>query len=97
MEEKKAFVAMTISIKQHAIALSDKEFAILETIHKLGVCTSEQVQESVTDIDLAQMAELLMHDLSDRGLLIHQHGQPFYCVKPNYKASRQRMIVMESF
>jgi predicted transcriptional regulator len=88
---------MTISIKQHAIALSDKEFAILETIHKLGPCTTQQVQESVDDADLGRIAELLMKDLTDRGLLIHEENHQFYCVKPNYKTSRQRMIVMESF
>ena len=89
---------MTVSIKKHAIALSDKEFALLETINKIGPCTPSKVKEALTEAD-SDIINLLIRDLSDRGLLIPfiVDGQQRYAIKPNYANFRQRMIVMESF
>jgi hypothetical protein len=86
---------MMVSIKKHAIALSDKEFAIMEAIHELGPCCSDQVQEKLEDPDLLEVMRML-HDLSHRNLLDRPmvQGNLLYSVKPQYKAQRSRMIVM---
>ena len=87
--------AMMASTKKHAIALSDKEFAIMEAIHELGPCCSDQVQEKLEDPDLLEVMRLL-HDLVQRNLLERPMvlGSLLYNVKPQYKAQRSRMIVM---
>lgn len=84
-----------VSIKKHAIALSDKEFAIMEAIHELGPCCSDQVQEKLEDPDLLEVMRLL-HDLVHRNLLERPvvQGNLLYSVKPQYKVQRSRMIVM---
>jgi predicted transcriptional regulator len=86
---------MMVSIKKHAIALSDKEFAIMEAIHELGPCCSDQVQEKLEDPDLLEVMRLL-HDLVHRNLLERPvvQGNLLYSVKPQYKVQRSRMIVM---
>jgi len=86
---------MMVTMKKHAIALSDKEFAILEAIHELGPCCSDQVQERVNDPDLLDVMRML-HDLVHRNLLERPmiQGNLLYSVKPQYKTQRSRMIVM---
>jgi len=87
---------MEVSIKKHAIALSDKEFAILEAIYELGPCCSDQVQEKLQNPDLLEVMRLL-HDLVQRNLLERPmvQGNLLYGVKPNYRTLRIRMIVMD--
>ena len=84
-----------VNVKKHAIALSDKEFAILEAIHELGPCCSDQVQEKLEDPDLLDVMRVL-HDLVHRNLLERPvvQGNMLYSVKPQYKSQRFRMIVM---
>jgi predicted transcriptional regulator len=87
---------MKVTTIKHAIALSDKEFALLETIHKLGPCNSEQVQDDLKDPDLINVMRTL-HDLTARGLLVRPEidEQLLYAVKANYAELRNRVIVME--
>lgn len=88
---------MKTTISRHAVALSEKEFALLETVHKLGPCNSECVQRALGDADLIGTMRLL-HDLTARGLLVRPEidEQLLYEVKPTYAELRRRIIVLES-
>lgn len=87
---------ITVSTNRHAIALSDKEFSLLETVHKIGPCNSEQIQDTLGDSDLLDIMRTL-HDLTARGFLVRPEidEQLLYQVKPNYPELRHRVIVME--
>jgi hypothetical protein len=87
---------MTVNRNTHAIALSDKEFALLEIIYKTGPCSLEVVQEILQDPNLIGIMRLL-HDLTARGFLIRPEidEQLLYSVKPNYAEVRRRIIVLE--
>jgi hypothetical protein len=88
---------MTVSTNKHAIALSGKEFSLLETVHRLGPCSSERIQDTLRDPDLLGVMRSL-HDLTSRGFLVRPEidEQLLYQVKPNYHQLRQRLIVMEA-
>lgn len=88
---------MTVSTNKHAIALSDKEFSLLETVHKLGPCSSERIQDTLRDPDLLGVMRSL-HDLTSRRFLVRPEvdEQLLYDVRANYSQFRQRVIVMEA-
>jgi hypothetical protein len=84
--------------RRFAIAVSDKEFPLLEIVNKNGPCSSIDVHKKLRgDIELLEVMRML-HDLTDRGLLegMMIEKQRLYRVKPNYSNIRSRLIRMES-
>jgi hypothetical protein len=75
---------MTVSTNKHAIALSHKEFALLETICKLGPCNLERVQEMMKDPDQVAIMRML-YDLTARGFLVRPEidEQLLYDIRPS--------------
>lgn len=86
----------TLAAHRHAIALSDKEFTLLETVYKLGPCSSEQVQETLMNDDLIEIMRML-HDFTSRGILVRPEidEQLLYAVKPSYVEFRKRVFLVE--
>jgi hypothetical protein len=87
---------MTESTNKHAIALSDKEFALLETVYQLGPCDPERVLDTLKGSDLTDI-ERMLHDLTRRGFLIRPEFDKklLYSVKSGYAEVRRRVIVLE--
>ena len=84
--------------RQFTIAVSDREFSLLEIVHRIGPCTSEQVHQNLKEnLDLLEVMRIL-HDLMDRGLLegMMVGKQRLYRSRTNYSSIRRRLIGMES-
>jgi hypothetical protein len=84
--------------RRFALAVSEKEFPLLEIVHRKGPCTAEEVQGNLKDgaglLDVMRS----LHDLMDRGLLegMMINKQRLYRVKSSYKEIRSRLITTES-
>jgi hypothetical protein len=93
---RKLTVKMTSNTNRYAIALLAREFALLETIHRLGPCNAEQVRGALENFDLIDIIRML-HELTARGLLVRPeiNEQLLYDVKRNYSEVRRTIIVAE--
>ncbi|MEO5600269.1 MAG: hypothetical protein ABIR06_05005 [Cyclobacteriaceae bacterium] len=72
--------------KRKNISLLEKDLLILETINKLGPCSSTEVKENLFKNEELLFVMRAMHTLVERGLLdrISIKGKMLYRTKRNY-------------
>lgn len=81
----------------YVIPVFNKEMSVLETVHKLGPCTSAQVKEELQGNHELLLVMRTLHGLLAKGLLerVVVDGERYYKTKSNFKTFRQYLKRVE--
>ena len=84
-------------VRGYVIPVFSKEMSVLETVHKLGPCTSSQVKDALQGNLELLMVMRTLHSLLAKGLLerVVVDGERFYKTKNNFKTFRQYLKRVE--
>jgi hypothetical protein len=84
-------------VRGYVIPVFNKEMSVLETVHKIGPCTSSQVKEALQGNQELLLVMRILHGLLAKGLLerIVVDGERFYKTKSNFKNFRQYLKPVE--